>query len=48
MQYGREIQIANINQVKNKLKKVFDDNNVDNTNFLETLIDNQITWHWGG
>lgn len=25
MQYGREIQIANITQVKNKLKKVFDD-----------------------
>lgn len=45
MQYGREIQIANITQVKNKLKKVFDDKNVDSKNFLETLIDNQITWH---
>lgn len=48
MQYGKEIQIANITQVKNKLKKVFDDKNVDDTNFLETLISNGITWHWGG
>lgn len=48
MQYGKEIQIANVTQVKNKLKKVFDDKNVDDTNFLETLISNGITWHWGG
>lgn len=48
MQHGKEIQIANVTQVKNKLKKIFDDKNVDDTNFLETLISNGITWHWGG
>lgn len=48
MQYGKEIQVANVTQVKNKLKKVFDDKNVDDTNFLEALISNGITWHWGG
>lgn len=48
MEYEKKIQVANINQVKNKLKKVFDDKKVDKTNFLETLIDNGITWHWGG
>lgn len=48
MEYEKKIQVANINQVKNKLKKVFDDKNVDKTNFLETLIDEGITWHCGG
>lgn len=32
MQYGKQIQIANVTQVKNKLKKVFDDKNVDDIN----------------
>lgn len=48
MEYEKKIQVANINQVRNKLKKVFDDKNVDKTNFLETLIDEGITWHCGG
>lgn len=37
MQYGKEIQIANVTQVKNKLKKVFDDKNVDDTNFFRNI-----------
>lgn len=48
MKYEKQIQVANINQVKKKLRKIFDENEVDKSNFLEILIFNGITWHWGG
>lgn len=48
MEYEKKIQVANVNQIANKLKKIFDDKNVNETNFLEVLISNGITWHCGG
>lgn len=48
MGYKKEIQIANVGLVEKKLKKIFDENNVDYNNLLEVLINNKITWHWGG
>lgn len=48
MEYKKELQIADVGYLENKLKKVFDDKNIDNNNFLEKLIVNGITWHCGG
>ena len=48
MGYRKEIQVANVKQVERKLKKIFDDKKVNQTNFLEVLINENITWHWGG
>lgn len=48
MEYGKNLQIGNINYVKNKLIKIFDKKDINKSNFLEMLIANNITWHCGG
>lgn len=48
MKYAKTIQIADVNQLDRKLKKIFIDKKIDKDNFLENLIANNITWHWGG
>lgn len=48
MKYDKTIQVGNIKQLERKLEKIFDKKQVDNTNFLDVLIDEGITWHWGG
>lgn len=48
MEYDKHIQIGNVSQVKNKLHKIFDNGIVDDTVFLDKLISDRITWHWGG
>ena len=48
MEFDKTLQVANLDWLKRKLKKVFNDKNVDNTNFLEVLISQGITWHCGG
>lgn len=48
MEYDKHIQIGNVSQVKNKLRKIFDENIIDESNFLDKLIREGITWHWGG
>lgn len=48
MEYKKNIQVANIEQVERKLRKILVDKRVDDNNFLEVLIENGITWHWGG
>lgn len=48
MKYDKKIQIGNIKQVEKKLYKIFDKKDIDNTNFLDVLISQGITWHWGG
>ena len=48
MEFQKILQIGNIKQVEQKLEKVLIKKQVDNTNFLETLISEGITWHCGG
>lgn len=47
-EFARGVQVANLNQIERKLKKIFDKGEVDKTNFLDTLIADGITWHCGG
>lgn len=48
MEFEKELQIANIKQIERKLDKIFNQKKYDNTNFLDTLISNNYTWHCGG
>lgn len=48
MEFEKTLQIGNIDSVKRKLHKIFDDNIVDKTNFLDVLISKNYTWHCGG
>lgn len=48
MKFDKHIQVGNVKQVENKLQKIFDKKEVDNNNFLDVLISEGITWHWGG
>ena len=48
MEFEKELQIGNIESVKRKLHKIFDENKVDYRNFLDVLISNRYDWHCGG
>jgi DNA repair photolyase len=48
MKYNKIIQVGNVKQVERKLQKIFDKKEIDNNNFLDVLISENITWHWGG
>ncbi len=48
MKYNKIIQVGNVKQVEKKLQKIFDKKEIDNNNFLDVLISENITWHWGG
>lgn len=48
MEFSKELQIGDLEYVKNKLHKIFDRGVVDRTNFLESLIADGYTWHCGG
>ena len=48
MKYDRKIQVGNVSQVERLLEKVITKKDVNKSNFLECLIDEGITWHWGG
>lgn len=43
-----DFAVGNVNSVKNILKRIFDKNEVREGNFLDTLIKDRITWHFGG
>ena len=47
-EFDKTLQVANLNQIERKLKAIFEQEKVDSTNFLDTLIANRITWHCGG
>jgi DNA repair photolyase len=46
-EFGKQFQVADLKQVERKLKKVRE-KGADKNNFLETLIEQDITWHCGG
>ena len=48
MGYSKKDSSPNIQWLKNKFTKVYDNGDVDNSNFLEVLLDDKITLHGGG
>lgn len=47
-EFEKKFQIANLQSVEKRLDKIFNKKIVENTNFLDTLIAQGITWHCGG
>jgi len=48
MEFKKNLQVANIESLSRRLKKVFDDKNGNKENFLDVLLKDGITWHCGG
>lgn len=47
-EFGKEFQVANVESVEKRLHRIFKEDKYDITNFLDTLIADRITWHFGG
>ena len=47
-EFDKEFQVANLQSVEKRLDKIFNQGKVASTNFLDTLIEQRITWHCGG
>ena len=48
MEFEKTLQVGDSQYVQRKLKKIFDDKNINQSNYLEKLISQGITWHCGG
>ena len=48
MEFEKTLQVGDSQYVQRKLKKIFDDKNINQSNYLEKLISQRITWHCGG
>lgn len=48
MEFKKDLQIGNMNQLERKVKKIKVDKLVDKSNFMDVLISDDITWHCGG
>ena len=48
MEFEKSLQVGDIESVKRRLSKIFDENTSTESNFLNTLIKDRITWHCGG
>lgn len=48
MEFEKELQIANLKWLENKLNKVYVKKNINKKDFLEMLLEQKITWHCGG
>ncbi|WP_125154398.1 hypothetical protein [Clostridium rectalis] len=48
MKFKKELQIANLFMLERKLKKIKEEHQIKENNFLDTLISQDITWHCGG
>lgn len=48
MEFEKSLQVGDIGTVKRRLAKIFDENTSTESNFLNTLIKDRITWHCGG
>lgn len=48
MKFDKNIQVANLSWLEKKLKRIFDDKSFDSSNFLDTLISQNIDFHCGG
>lgn len=47
-EFEKSIQVANLKSLERRLQRIFVKKKCDSTNFLDTLIENGITWHMGG
>lgn len=48
MNFDEQLQIGDVEWVRKKLSNVFDKKIVNKQSFLDMLLDNKVTWHWGG
>lgn len=48
MEFKKELQVADIKSVSDKLHKIYDEKDYDKTSFLDMLLRDRITWHYGG
>lgn len=48
MEFDKTIQIGDMEFLRKKLKKILIDKKVDDSNFVDVLINDGITWHCGG
>lgn len=47
-EFEKTFQIANLQSIEKRLDRIFNKQKYDNTNFLDSLIADGITWHCGG
>jgi len=48
MEFKKNLQIGDMEQVERKLNKIFNKKEIDKNNLLDILINQKITWHCGG
>jgi hypothetical protein len=48
MEFDKTLQLGDIDSVERRLDRIFNSKKIDETNFLDNLIANGITWHLGG
>lgn len=48
MEFDKSLMIANLDSIERRLDKIFNHQNFEPKNFLDRLIANGITWHFGG
>lgn len=48
MEFRKEFMTGNILSLKKRLNRIFNEHDIDQTNFLDVLMNNHITWHCGG
>lgn len=48
MEYDKRLQVANLSSLRKRCKRIYDDKDIDQTNFLDVLMKNRVTWHAGG
>ena len=48
MEFDKHLQVANIPKLRKMLVRIFDKKEVNQTNFMDVLVSNRITWHAGG
>ena len=48
MEFEKKLQVGDVGSVERRLKKVLDDRNIKEDNFLDNLIAQGYTWHAGG
>lgn len=47
-EFEKQLKVANLKSLENRLERIFTNNEYDYTNFLDSLIADRITWHCGG
>ncbi len=48
MEFEKNLLVANTDSIERRLDRIFTHGNVDPTSFLDKLVANRVTWHFGG